>query len=244
MIIAAIVAGGAGRRMGSTVPKQFLKLGEKSILNWSVEAFLKHEMVEKIIVAVPKEWINYTKQLLDERNYGERRKRILVTEGGANRNETLWRITETAVNRLKAPKDTILITHDAVRPFVSEAVITACLQALMYSDEATAVTAAVPAQDTILHIGDDGSVKEVPKRSKMLLAQTPQSVYLGRFRELYARMTPAERELRTDISGIYIGAGLRVRTVPGDYANRKITTPEDYEAAQVQAAKPELQPDE
>ena len=65
MIIGAIVAGGTGRRMGTAVPKQFLKLGNRTILLRSVDAFLACEEIDTVIIGVPKEWVTYTKQLLD-----------------------------------------------------------------------------------------------------------------------------------------------------------------------------------
>ena len=99
MIVGAIVAGGKGRRMGTEVPKQFLKLGDRTILLRSVDAFLECEEVDAVIIGVPKGWINYTKQLLDEGDYGKRRAIIRVTEGGANRNETMWKITDRFIKR-------------------------------------------------------------------------------------------------------------------------------------------------
>ena len=71
----------------------------------------------------------------------------------------------------------------------------------------------------------------------MWLAQTPQTVFLGDWRALYAGMTLEEREMRTDVSGCYHAAGKRVFTVQGDRGNVKITTPEDYDAAVARVGK-------
>ncbi|MBO4653695.1 MAG: 2-C-methyl-D-erythritol 4-phosphate cytidylyltransferase [Lachnospiraceae bacterium] len=231
MVIGAIVAGGTGRRMGTAVPKQFLKLGNRTILLRSVDAFLDCDEIDKVIVGVPKEWVTFTKQLLDEAGYGERRSRVKVTEGGANRNETMWKITEYAVERLHADDMTIMVTHDAVRPFVTDDIIRSTIKMLVSCDEKTGVTAAVPCTDTILRIGANAEVVETPKRINMMQAQTPQTVYLGTWRKVYKKLSAADREFRTDISGMYISAGLRVKVVDGDRGNSKITTPEDYEAA-------------
>ncbi|MBR5712834.1 MAG: 2-C-methyl-D-erythritol 4-phosphate cytidylyltransferase [Lachnospiraceae bacterium] len=231
MIIGAIVAGGSGSRMGTSIPKQFLRLGTKRILLWSVETFLNHPRMDAVIVGVPKEWLAYSAALFDDFVFGDKRRKILLTEGGANRNETLWRITETAIAKLGADADTILVTHDAVRPFVTKEAVTAGIETLSRAGKGFAVTTAIPATDTVLRVHENGEVREVPKRSRMLLAQTPQTVYLGEWRKVYERMTPDERELRTDISGCYIATGLRVLTVAGERGNVKITTPEDYEAA-------------
>jgi 2-C-methyl-D-erythritol 4-phosphate cytidylyltransferase len=231
MVIGAIVAGGTGRRMGTAVPKQFLKLGKRTILLRSVDAFLACDEVDKVIVGVPKEWVTFTKQLMDEAGYGEKRSRIKVTEGGSNRNETMWKITEYAVEKLHADDMTVLVTHDAVRPFVTDDIIRSTIKMLVACGEKTGVTAAVPCTDTILRIGENAEVVETPKRINMMQAQTPQTVYLGTWRKVYKKLSAADREFRTDISGMYISAGLRVKVVDGDRGNSKITTPEDYEAA-------------
>ncbi len=231
MIIAAIVAGGSGSRMGAKVPKQFLRLGTRRILMWSVEAFLHHPDVDAVIVGVPREWLAYTGALFDENIYGDRRRKVLLTEGGANRNETLWKITETAIAKLRAPQDTILLTHDAVRPFVTEAMITANIEALRKAGAGSAVTTAIPSVDTVLTVNLGGQVTDVPPRSQMWLAQTPQTVFLGDWRAVYTKMSLSERELRTDVSGCYHAFGRRVVTVSGSRNNLKITTPEDYRTA-------------
>ena len=231
MVIGAIVAGGTGRRMGTAVPKQFLKLGKRTILLRSVDAFLACDEVDKVIVGVPKEWVTFTKQLMDEAGYGEKRTRIKVTEGGSNRNETMWKITEYAVEKLHADDMTVMVTHDAVRPFVTDDIIRSTIKMLVACGEKTGVTAAVPCTDTILRIGENAEVVETPKRINMMQAQTPQTVYLGTWRKVYKKLSAADREFRTDISGMYISAGLRVKVVDGDRGNSKITTPEDYEAA-------------
>ena len=231
MVIGAIVAGGTGRRMGTAVPKQFLKLGKRTILLRSVDAFLECDEVDKVIVGVPKEWVTFTKQLMDEAGYGEKRSRIKVTEGGSNRNETMWKITEYAVEKLHADDMTVMVTHDAVRPFVTDDIIRSTIKMLVACGEKTGVTAAVPCTDTILRIGENAEVVETPKRINMMQAQTPQTVYLGTWRKVYKKLSAADLEFRTDISGMYISAGLRVKVVDGDRGNSKITTPEDYEAA-------------
>ncbi len=237
MIVGAIVAGGKGRRMGTEVPKQFLKLGDRTILLRSVDAFLECEEIDAVIIGVPKGWINYTKQLLDEGGYGKRRGIIRVTEGGVNRNETMWKITEFAVNRLQASNSDILITHDAVRPFVTSDIIRRTIRTLEASDKKTAVTAAVPATDTILRVDEDSVVVEAPRRIHMMHAQTPQTVYLGTWRKVYKKLTEADREFRTDVSGMYLSAGLCVKVVDGARGNIKITTPEDLEAARKRVVK-------
>ena len=108
---------------------------------------------------------------------------------------------------------------------------------LVSADKKTAVTAAVPAVDTILRVDDDATVVEAPRRIHMMHAQTPQTVYLGTWRKVYRKLSEADREFRTDVSGMYLSAGLCVKVVDGARGNIKITTPEDLEAARKRVAQ-------
>ena len=87
MIYGAVLAGGIGERLGLGMPKQFYKIGDKPILIHSVEAFLKVEDFDFIIVSSPKEHIDKTKKIIDE--YIEDTEKIIIIEGGVTRNDTI-----------------------------------------------------------------------------------------------------------------------------------------------------------
>ena len=90
MNFAGILAGGKGTRMGKTdLPKQFLMLGEKPILIHTLEQFIIADKIDHIVVAVPENWINYTKDIIDKYCNDDR---ISVIQGGQNRNETIFNI--------------------------------------------------------------------------------------------------------------------------------------------------------
>lgn len=230
MIVAGIVAGGSGTRMGTAVPKQYLMLGNRCILLRTVDCFLAHPDIDLIILGVAQDYVAYTEDLLNRSLDSENRKRVIVVSGGADRNETLMHICEKA-EELDASPDTILVTHDAVRPFVTQQMISDGIEKLRTSPERTAVTTAIPVVDTIIRCNDSRQVEEVPDRSTMFQAQTPQTVRLTELLELYRTVSPEERALRTDLSGLYRSQNRTVYTVPGSPKNRKITTPEDYETA-------------
>ncbi len=231
MIIAGIVAGGSGTRMGTTVPKQYLMLGNRCILLRTVDCFLSHPDIDTIILGVAQEYVTYTEDLLDRSLDSAERKRVIVVSGGADRNETLLHICEKA-EELEASPDTILVTHDAVRPFVTRQMISDGIEKLRKSPEWTAVTTAISVVDTIIQCNDGQQVEAVPDRNTMFQAQTPQTVRLTELLELYRTVSPEEMAFRTDLSGLYLSQNRTVYTVPGSPKNKKITTPEDYEAAE------------
>lgn len=225
MIVAGLVAGGSGTRMKSTIPKQFLPLGGEPILYRTLRTFCLTEEVDAVLVGVPAEWIERTEELAKELREKERiSKPVLVCSGGKSRLDTLVRLKETAESRLHAGKDDIFLTHDAVRPFVTEEMIRANIIAM---DTAAACSTVIPATDTVLISMDGEQVYSVPKRSTMFLAQTPQTVRFGEFGQILESLSDAERAVTTDVCGIYRLRGIPVAMVPGSPENIKITGPLD-----------------
>ena len=111
MIFAVILAGGTGSRMGSTdMPKQFLEIKGKPILNHTIEKFLPHPQFEKIIVLSPKAWIGHTKELI--RKHSGKNDKIAVIEGGVTRNETIMNAIDYIDREYGLDDDTVIVTHD------------------------------------------------------------------------------------------------------------------------------------
>jgi len=122
MIFAAILAGGIGSRMGETdTPKQFLTLGDKPVIVHTIEKFAINSKFDKIIVLSPKNFINYTNDLIKE--YFDDNSRIVVLEGGKTRNDTLINAIEYINDNFDIDDDSIIVTHDSVRPFVTHRII-------------------------------------------------------------------------------------------------------------------------
>ena len=119
MIYAGILAGGTGSRMGITdMPKQFLDLGGRPILIHTVEKFLLVHEIQKIVLGIHPDWVTYTEDLVDK-YLSSYKDRILVVEGGSDRNSTIENII-TAIDELQPlTEEDIIVTHDSVRPFVS-----------------------------------------------------------------------------------------------------------------------------
>ena len=224
MVIAGLVAGGSGTRMKQAMPKQFMELAGEPVLLRTLRVFLSAEEIDAVLIAVPKEWTGYTKELLATLPEDVRgAKRTEVCQGGASRNDTVRILSEEAVLRFGATDEDILLTHDAVRPMVSLSMISDTVSAM---EGAYAVTAAIPSGDTVVLSADGKRVSQVPKRETVYRIQTPQLIRFGLLRELLASV-PADDASVTDLCSLCERKGIKPVLVPGSFENIKITVPTD-----------------
>ena len=228
-IFAAILAGGVGTRMQSAEkPKQFLEVGGKPIIIHTIEKFISIENFTKILVLTPEDWVDYTRDLIE--NYMGTDSGVLVLPGGSDRNETLMCALSYIEEHYKVDADTILVTHDAVRPFVTERIIRENMEAAgLYG----ACGTAIPATDTIVQSRDGKYMNSIPDRSCMYQQQTPQSFRVTLLKETYALLNEEERKSLTDACKILVLKGVPVYMVMGDPCNIKITYPEDLLLSEV-----------
>lgn len=226
MNFAGILAGGSGTRMGKTdLPKQFLSLGGKPIIIHTIEQFLISPVIEKIIVAVPENWISYTKDIIEKYCNGEK---IDVIAGGSDRNGTVMNICRYIDENYKTNKDTVLVTHDAVRPFITQRIIKDNVEScLKYG----ATDTVVPAFDTIVESKDGEMISNIPVRSEMYQGQTPQSFKLKEFIKINESLTEEEKAILTDACKVYVMKNKKVGLVMGESYNMKITTKHDLKIA-------------
>ncbi len=226
MIFAGIVAGGTGTRMGADIPKQFLKIDEKPIIVHTISRFLENKNIEKIYLGVHPDWIEYTNKILSEYNLDN--SRISIIKGGTDRNSTVFNIIDLIVNEYNINDSDIILTHDGVRPFVTQKVINNNIDAaLKYG----ACGTYIPAVDTIIRSQDGNIVSEVPPRPEMFQAQTPQSFNILKLKNTYKSLTEVEKEKLTDTCSVFTIKGLPIHIVEGDVLNMKITTAHDLKIA-------------
>ena len=223
MVYAAILAGGSGMRMGGSLPKQFLSVGDIPIIIRSIQAFIDSGSVDRIFVAVSEDYYDYTSELIGK-YIGK--KNITVVVGGKNRNGTLLNVLREIGN---ISGDDVILTHDAVRPFIDKRIIDENINAAI---EYGACNTVVPAVDTILRSSDGKFIESVPVRSEIFHAQTPQSFNALKLLELYEKLNDDEMEKFTDSCSVFLAAGERVFLVTGDRNNIKLTYPEDMERAE------------
>lgn len=213
-----IAAAGMSNRMGCTVNKQFINLGNKPVLVHTMEKFQKSNLIDEIVIIAREDEVEYCKKnIVEKYNFNKVTK---VIKGGKERQDSIY-------NGLMSmnTKTDIIVSHDGARPFVTEKMIRDSI------DEAKKVGAAVvgvPVTDTIKMLKDqDGSMIDyTPKRSLLWSAQTPQVFRKEILIEAYEKALNDD-VLGTDDSYLVERIGHKVSMVEGSYSNIKLTTPED-----------------
>lgn len=227
MIFGAILAGGIGSRMGNTEkPKQYLHIGKKPILVHTVEKFIINSRFEKVIVLCPKQWISYTKDLLEKYIPGNQ---VVVIEGGSRRNETIMNAIAYIEENYGLDEDTVIVTHDAVRPFVTHRILEENIDLAV---KGIACDTVIPATDTIVESKDGQTISLIPDRSNYYQGQTPQSFRAKKFKELYLSLDEAEKNILTDAAKVFVVKGEQVAIVKGETFNIKVTYPYDLQLAE------------
>ncbi|MBQ8209064.1 MAG: 2-C-methyl-D-erythritol 4-phosphate cytidylyltransferase [Clostridia bacterium] len=225
MVCAAVLAGGSGLRMGGDLPKQFLCIGGRPVIIRSIDAFISSGLVDRIVVAVSADYIDYTKSLIAK---FLPKCEIDVICGGKNRNETLYNVLKM-LKESGIGADDVILTHDAVRPFIDSRIIADNIEAVRRYGACNTV---VPAVDTLVNSTDGRFINSIPVRSEFYHGQTPQSFNIATLLELYGNMTEEQFECFTDACSVFVSAGKKVFLVEGDRNNIKLTYPEDMEKAE------------
>ena len=227
MTYGVILAGGIGSRMGGDKPKQYLTVKDKPIIIYTIEKFLVVPEFEKIIVLCPKQWVEHTKNLV-EKHAAKAGDKVVVIEGGSTRNETIMNAIKFIDSEGNLNDDTIIVTHDSVRPFVTHRII---MENIAAAKEFGACDTVVPATDTIVEALDNTVISNIPDRSKMYQGQTPQSFKALKLKNMYDALIEEEKNILTDAAKIFVIKGEKVALVQGETYNMKITYPYDLRVA-------------
>ncbi len=228
MIFGAVLAGGVGSRMKlADMPKQFLPLGSKPIILQTLDKFLANDRFDAVYVAINGDWLLYFEDLLQK--YGVQDDRLRVVSGGNDRNESIMNVIADLNKTFGDNEDDVIITHDAVRPFVTARIINENIDGVLQYGMCDTV---IPATDTIVCSPDGEYISSVPLRSELYQGQTPQSFNVRQLRDLYQSLTAEQKAQLTDACKIFTLAGKRVRLIEGEVYNIKITTVSDYKIAQ------------
>jgi 2-C-methyl-D-erythritol 4-phosphate cytidylyltransferase len=213
-----IPAGGIGTRLGSRTPKQFLALGGGPVLVATVRHFARHPAVDAIVVAAPAAHVSRARRALAGLG---RRAAIAVVAGGHTRQESVWLALQAAP--AEAP---LVVVHDAVRPFISRALIDAVVAA---ARQGGAAICALPVAETVKRVRGD-EVETTVDRAGLWTVQTPQVFRADLLREAHDK---ARRDgvLGTDDAALVERLGHPVKVVRGLEGNLKITTVEDLRRA-------------
>jgi 2-C-methyl-D-erythritol 4-phosphate cytidylyltransferase len=217
--IAIILAGGSGRRMGSALPKQFLKVNDKMVIEYTIDAFEQSTHINEIAIVTHPDYVEEMKQIIAS-NPWKKVTRVLL--GGKERTDS----TLSALNAYTNNDDRLLI-HDGVRPLVSLDIIMNVCTAL---NEYEAVNLAVPAVDTIIEV-ENGIMVGAPRRDRLRQVQTPQGFKRETLARAYEKALKDPQFVATDDCGVVFKylPDTHIKIIEGENSNIKITYKEDLE---------------
>lgn len=205
--VAILLAGGIGERFGGSIPKQFISLNGKPIIQYSIEAFQESPLIDYIIIVTHPNWIKYCRRKFDVNK---------VVRGGKTRNESTYR-------GLKAcPKNTkYVLIHDAVRPYLDSQIIERIVNALEEGYQAVDTIADI--HDGLIEIDESDIITRISNRKIAKLSQTPEGFDYDTLLDIYQRRTI---DTVDDVSLAHY-YGVKSKAVEGVQINTKITYPSD-----------------
>lgn len=218
--IAIILAGGVGSRMGANIPKQYLKVGGKPIIQYCLETFVSHSKIDRIVICVAKEWETYVLEICDTI---PNMKPFSFSRAGNSRQETIYNALDM-LNRDDINQKDIIVIHDAVRPLVSAKLISDCIEICQDADGALPV---ITVKDTI-YLSDDGkNILHLLNRDALFAGQAPEAFRFGKYFAIHQNMNSEQLAVVRGSSEIAYSNGLKINLFSGDSMNFKITTIED-----------------
>ncbi|AKK06941.1 2-C-methyl-D-erythritol 4-phosphate cytidylyltransferase [Corynebacterium mustelae] len=224
-VIALIAAAGQGSRLGARLPKAYVELRGKTLLERSIQAMMTSEIVDEIVVLISPEMLEYAQRIVDSAKQFDPTIPIRLVFGGGERADSVWCGLQ-AITDIEA----VVLIHDAARALTPPGMIARVARSVLSG--MPAVIPVLPVADTIKQVSAD-HVVSTPVRSELRAVQTPQGFDLEMLREAnqrYFAQDPPSFEA-TDDASLMEWCGHEVRCVAGDPMAFKITTPIDYALA-------------
>ncbi len=225
--VAIVLAAGRGNRMNTDVAKQYLLIKGKPIICYSLATFEQCPFIDEIVLVTGSDKLTFCQAEIVEK-YGFHKVKKIVA-GGKERYHSVYQ------GILAAGDCDYIYIHDGARPFISQEILERARDGVQ-ADQACVV--GMPVKDTIKLCDDDGFCTETPDRSHVWQIQTPQ-VFSGKLiRRAYSHLMDAlekktSLQVTDDAMVVELMTDVKVRLIPGDYHNIKITTPEDLKLAEL-----------
>ncbi len=226
---AIVLGAGTGKRMKSTVHKQYLNLAGKPLIYYAIKAFEQSRVTDIVLVAGAGETEYCRREIIERYHF---RKVRAVVEGGTERYHSVWN------GLLAAEEADYVLIHDGARPFVSTEMIERSIKSVA---DCMACVVGMPVKDTIKVVNQEGFAESTPDRSCLWQIQTPQAFSYPLICEAYRRLMERKEITVTDDAMVLEQmTGYAVRVIKGSYRNIKITTPEDFITAEAYIAEEEV----
>lgn len=222
--VAILLAGGSGQRFGADRPKQFVRIGERTVLEHSLAAFEQSPHIDAILIVSHPQHLDEVRKLLP---LSQHPKLLAVVAGGAQRQDSTLNALRVLAQITDSPLEQIrILIHDAVRPAVSQSIIERVCTALHTHQAANLV---VPVTDTLLEVNDNGTTAAMPSRARYRRVQTPQGFHAATLQHAYDVALTDPNFQATDDCGVVFRylPEVEIALVEGEQRNIKLTYPED-----------------
>ena len=220
--IAIILSGGTGVRLGGKIPKQYIEVKGKPVIQYALDTFARMQEIDTFVICLADEWKPFVREVISKADIT---KPVVYSQPGEVRQLTIYNALQT-LQRVGVEEDDVIIIHDAARPLVSEALIRRCIDGCK---EADGVLPVLPVKDTLYMSKDGESISSLLKRSEIVAGQAPEAFRFGKYLAVHDRMSKDEILQISGSTEIAYKAGLNVRLVQGEERNFKITTAEDLD---------------
>ncbi len=234
MNIALCLSGGGGTRLGGDIPKQYIRVGGRMVISYSLQVLMRSEWIDAIVVVAAAQWQDeICRELISEEDsfdgtamVGSREKRLYFADPGENRQLSILSGMEAMEKLIEGEKESTVFIHDAARPLLSEDQISACFEALSGHD---GVMPVLPMKDTVYYSEDGKGISSLLQREKIFAGQAPELFLFDRYLAATRALLP-DRIMQIKGSGEpAVLAGMDIVMIPGDEGNFKITTAADLE---------------
>lgn len=222
--VAILLAGGSGQRFGADRPKQFVRIGDRTVLEHSLAAFEQSPHIDAILIVSHPQHLDEVRELLPSSQHP---KLLAVVAGGAERQDSTLNALRALTQIIDSPLEQIrILIHDAVRPAVSQSIIERVCTALHTHQAANLV---VPVTDTLLEVNDNGTTAAMPSRARFRRVQTPQGFHAATLQHAYDVALTDPNFQATDDCGVVFRylPEVEIALVEGEQRNIKLTYPED-----------------
>jgi len=224
-VVALIAAAGQGTRLGAAVPKAFVRLRGRTLVERSVAAMLTSAVVDEVVVLVSPDMESYAREVLSRAGLLDAAVPVRLAHGGGERADSVWAGLRTITD-----DEAVVLIHDAARALTPPGMIARVARRVL--EGAPAVIPVIPVADTIKQVAGD-VVEGTPDRSTLRAVQTPQGFLLSGLRAANEAYFGAEDPgfVATDDASLLEWHGVPVVTVQGDPMAFKVTTPIDMTLA-------------